>query len=114
MAQDYIIQHHININYGIHLALQDVTSYLDEHVKTPKDFGLPSVTIQSLEVAHELECWAPYQQLFSTHADAMLLNFNVKQLVIYNAIIDAVFQGNQLLTFVDGKASQGKMSHAHS
>ncbi|EKM52951.1 uncharacterized protein PHACADRAFT_98416, partial [Phanerochaete carnosa HHB-10118-sp] len=89
-------------------ALQELSTYLEEHGKSPQDYGLPEPTVYSAEVEHELERWHPQRDALRARAEHALGVLNAEQRLIFDRIVHAALTETPLLAFIDGKAGRGK------
>jgi hypothetical protein len=108
LSHDYILQHNNVPELGHTQALEELSNCLDEHGKTLSDYGLPQVHLYGREVEHELERWSSNREALAARANDAVHRFNKEQLEIYETVTSAIFEGQQLLAFVDGKGGRGK------
>ncbi|KAJ2913021.1 hypothetical protein MD484_g7399, partial [Candolleomyces efflorescens] len=108
LSLDFILRNRGSENLGSNEALQQMSLFLSEYGKSLEQYGLPQPTERMAELSHELRRWAGREADLNRHADELTNMFNDRQLLLYNSILDAVFEEKQLCCFVDGKAGTGK------
>lgn len=105
---DYSLQVGQNPHISQDCALEDIARLLEEHGKTPADFGLREATVRTGEVLHEMIKWGSNARMLDERAERARRQMTVEQAAIYDQVITAVHRGEQLMLFVDGKAGRGK------
>ncbi|GJE90163.1 ATP-dependent DNA helicase PIF1 [Phanerochaete sordida] len=108
LSLDHIFRHENHEELGVNHALQELSTYLEEHGKSLADYGLPEPTMYSAEVEHELERWNAQRPEMGSRADDALGVLNPEQRAIFDVIVNAALTGTTLLAFIDGKAGRGK------
>jgi hypothetical protein len=108
LALDYTLRHQNITQIGVEHALRELGNMLSQHGKTLSNYNLPEPSTHGREVEHELARWNIDPQMLSMRADAAIGLFNDEKCVIYNDVMDALFQDKSLHIFVDGKAGTGK------
>lgn len=108
LSLDLILRHNNVEATGVNAALQDLSTYLDEHGKLLSDFGLPEPNCYSAEVEHELERWEPERDALQQRAAIAYTQLNHEQQHIFDTIVTATLHDEPMLAFIDGKAGRGK------
>lgn len=89
-------------------ALLQISANLQEHGKTPEDYGLPLPEPCGNEVAAELQRWtSQIPQLLSAVQYALTI-FTTEQQHIFNSVCNSIEFNLPQCLFVDGRAGCGK------
>ena len=108
LCQDFMLRFHGDVALATNHCLQHISRELEEHGKSPADFGLDEPEVASDEVEHELARWqgqTPHALANAIRARDKLLP---EQRHVFDTIMEHVNDGTGLCAFVDGKAGRGK------
>ena len=108
LCEDFMLRFHGDLGLATRHTLQHISRELEEHGKSPSDFGLDEPDLACNEIEHELGRW----HTNTTHAlaNAILARDNLfpEQRHVFDTIMEHVDNGTGLCAFVDGKAGRGK------
>ena len=108
LCQDFVLRFHGDISLATRHSLQHISRELEEHGKSPTDFGLEEPDIACDEVEHELGRWQGSTQHSVANAIVACDNLFPDQREIFDTIMQHVTDGTSLCAFIDGKAGRGK------
>jgi PIF1-like helicase len=89
-------------------ALLQISANLQEHGKTPEDYGLPQPERFGNEIIAESQRWSPQIPQLLSAAQYALSVFTPEQRQIFDLVWNAIELDQPLRLFVDGRAGRGK------
>ena len=108
LCQDFVLRFHGDLTLATRHCLQHIARELEEHGKSPLDFGLDEPDVASDEIEHEIGRWQGQTPDALANATAARDRLLPEQRHVFNTIIEHVTNGTGLCAFVDGKAGRGK------
>ena len=108
LSLDFFLRNNNNLDTAITRTLQQISNDLEEHGYTLNDYGLPQPTDYNDEVEHELQRWVSNIDNLRTSANKSYALLDSEQRELYDRIMYAIYNGQGLCQFIDGKAGRGK------
>jgi hypothetical protein len=81
---------------------------LQEHGKTPEDYGLLQPDLSGSKVIAEIQRWSPHVPQFLSAVEHALNIFTSEQHIIFYSVCNMIKFNQPLHLFIDSKAGHGK------
>jgi hypothetical protein len=108
LSQDFYVSNGQNWLSAFSDSLLQIATNLQEHGKTPEDYGLPQPNLYGNEIAAEFLRWSSQTLQLLSAAQHALTVFTTEQRAIFESVWNALESNHPLCIFVDGKAGRGK------
>ena len=108
LCQDFMLRFHGDLRLATRHCLQHIARELEEHGKSPSDFGLDEPDVACDEIEHELGRWHGNTPQVIANAIKARDKLFPQQRHIFDLIMEHVTNETALCAFIDGKAGRGK------
>jgi hypothetical protein len=108
LCHDFMLRFQGDLALATRHCLQHISRELEEHGKSPLDFGLEEPDLASDEIEHELGRWQGHTPHALANATLAHNNLLPEQRIVFDTIMEHVNNGTGLCTFIDGKAGYRK------